>query len=52
MAADFPRTVAADPINALVVLPTYNERDNIPGLVRALVAIPHVRVLVVDDQSR
>ena len=35
----------------LVVTPTYNERDNLPGLVRALVAQPATRVVVVDDNS-
>jgi dolichol-phosphate mannosyltransferase len=39
------------PTRALVVVPTYNERDNLPPLVAALVQIPGVRVLVVDDQS-
>lgn len=36
---------------ALVIIPTYNERDNLPPLVTALMEVPHVRVLVVDDQS-
>jgi len=35
----------------LVVLPTYNERDNLPVLVDALLALPDVKVLVVDDGS-
>lgn len=35
----------------LVVIPTYNERDNLPGLVRTLVAQPAARVMVVDDNS-
>jgi dolichol-phosphate mannosyltransferase len=35
----------------LVVLPTYNERDNLPVLVDALLARPRVKVLVVDDGS-
>jgi dolichol-phosphate mannosyltransferase len=38
-------------MNATVIVPTYNERDNIPPLVEALVAHEGVRVLVVDDQS-
>ncbi len=38
-------------IRTLVILPTYNERDNLPVLVEALLALPDVRVLVVDDQS-
>ena len=35
----------------LVIVPTYNERDNIPIVVSRLMAIPDVRVLVVDDGS-
>jgi dolichol-phosphate mannosyltransferase len=38
-------------MNVLVVVPTYNERENLPDLVRALVAQQGVRVMVVDDQS-
>ena len=34
-----------------MVIPTYNERENIELLVRALLAIPEVSVLVADDQS-
>jgi dolichol-phosphate mannosyltransferase len=36
---------------ALVIIPTYNERENIPPLVEALLKHDGVRVLVVDDQS-
>jgi len=36
---------------ALVIVPTYNERDNLPVLVEALMRYPNVRVMVVDDQS-
>ncbi|QQQ79740.1 polyprenol monophosphomannose synthase [Saccharothrix sp. 6-C] len=36
----------------LVVIPTYNERDNIGKIVRRLhTALPHVHALVVDDGS-
>ena len=35
----------------LVVIPTYNERENLPLLVRAIMIYPGFRVLVVDDQS-
>jgi dolichol-phosphate mannosyltransferase len=38
-------------LTALVVVPTYNERDNLPLLVEGLMRHPHVRVLVVDDAS-
>lgn len=36
---------------ALVIVPTYNERDNLPVLADELMRQPNVRVLVVDDQS-
>jgi len=35
----------------LVLLPTYNERDNLRPLVAALMAIAGLKVLVVDDNS-
>ncbi len=38
-------------MTALVIVPTYNERANIPVLVAALMAQADVRVLIVDDQS-
>jgi dolichol-phosphate mannosyltransferase len=34
-----------------VVVPTYNERDNLPRLIDALLRIAHVNVLIVDDGS-
>ena len=37
--------------SALVVIPTYNERANIPVLVEGLMKHDNVSVLVVDDQS-
>ena len=36
---------------AMVVVPTFNERENLPLLVRAQMQHPNVRVLVVDDNS-
>ena len=36
---------------ALVVVPTYNERDNLPLLVEGLMRHTNVKLLVVDDQS-
>jgi dolichol-phosphate mannosyltransferase len=36
---------------ALVVVPTYNERENLPQLVAGLLQHPNVRLLIVDDQS-
>jgi dolichol-phosphate mannosyltransferase len=38
-------------LSALVVVPTYNERGNLPVLVAGLMALENVRLLVVDDQS-
>jgi dolichol-phosphate mannosyltransferase len=38
-------------MNVVVVVPTYNEVDNVPPLVAALLRHDGVRVLVVDDQS-
>jgi dolichol-phosphate mannosyltransferase len=43
-------TAAAEP-QVLVVVPTYNERENLPLLVEQLMLHANVRVLVVDDQS-
>jgi dolichol-phosphate mannosyltransferase len=36
---------------ALVIVPTFNERDNLPVLTQALMAYPEVSMLIVDDQS-
>jgi len=38
-------------VTALVIVPTFNERDNLPLLVDALMAYPSVSLLVVDDAS-
>jgi dolichol-phosphate mannosyltransferase len=35
----------------VVIVPTYNERDNLPAVVGALLRIADVRVVVVDDRS-
>jgi dolichol-phosphate mannosyltransferase len=35
----------------LVIVPTYNERDNLPPLLEQLLAIDGLRVLIVDDSS-
>jgi len=42
--------VTAHP-TVLVVVPTYNERDNLPVLARRVLALEGFRLLVVDDQS-
>ena len=36
---------------ALVIVPTYNERDNLPVLAAGLMQYPNVSMLIVDDQS-
>jgi len=36
---------------ALVLLPTYNERENLPTITSLLLAQPNLRVLVIDDGS-
>ena len=37
---------------AAVIIPTYNESDNIPSLVAAILALPiGAHVIVVDDNS-
>ncbi|HVP38886.1 MAG TPA: polyprenol monophosphomannose synthase [Candidatus Saccharimonadales bacterium] len=40
------------PLRALVIIPTYNERENILGLLERILALPlSLRVMVVDDNS-
>ena len=36
---------------ALVVVPTFNERDNLPVLAAALMVYPEISLLIVDDNS-
>lgn len=38
-------------MKSLVVVPTYNERENLPQLVPEILKVPGTEVLVVDDQS-
>ena len=38
-------------MNASVVIATYNERENLAGLVRAILERPSYRVIIVDDDS-
>jgi len=38
-------------MNALVVIPTYNEQDNLPPLLTGILAHQGVRAMVVDDNS-
>jgi dolichol-phosphate mannosyltransferase len=52
LAGTAPVDTTAAPIpSVLVVVPTYNERDNLPVLVRAILSLPGYSVLVVDDDS-
>jgi dolichol-phosphate mannosyltransferase len=39
------------PPRALVIVPTFNERENLPVLANGLMAFPNVELLVVDDHS-
>jgi dolichol-phosphate mannosyltransferase len=43
--------VTAATRTALVIVPTFNERDNLPVLTTALMDYPSVSMLVVDDRS-
>ena len=38
-------------MSVLVVVPTYNERENLPVLVPAVLAHDNVRMLIVEDGS-
>lgn len=38
-------------LNTLVLIPTYNERHNLPVVVEQVLALPGIRVLVIDDKS-
>ena len=38
-------------MKALVLVPTYNERENLPVLVDLLLALPNTELLVIDDGS-
>jgi dolichol-phosphate mannosyltransferase len=44
-------STAATAAAALVIVPTYNERDNLPLLVEQLMRLANVNLLVVDDAS-
>ncbi|MCS7009845.1 MAG: glycosyltransferase, partial [Anaerolineales bacterium] len=49
---DGDEVVLSMPLAITVVLPTYNEAENLPSLVSALFALPlEISVLVVDDNS-
>jgi dolichol-phosphate mannosyltransferase len=44
-------STAGTPRRALVVIPTYNERGNLPILADSLLAHAGIRMLIVDDES-
>mgnify|MGYP000187145621 CR=1 FL=1 len=46
-----PTSRSTSPPAALVLLPTYNERENLPVIAALLLAHAQVRVLVIDDGS-
>lgn len=49
-----PPTPVSSPtstVDCMVVIPTYNERENIAALLPHILALPRFRVLVVDDNS-
>lgn len=47
-----PERSSSDPFRTLVVIPTYNEVDNIEKIIRLVLgSAPNVEVLVVDDNS-
>lgn len=44
--------LSTSPLRAALVLPTYNERENLPALVAAIQALPApIHIIVVDDDS-
>ena len=45
------QAVRTGDLNPVVVVPTYNERENVGTLVAELLRIPGLRVLIVDDGS-
>src|SRR5215212_2169771 len=55
IAQDINRAVMAAQMSTLayctVVIPTYNERENIGALIPQVLELPRFRVLVVDDNS-
>lgn len=50
--AQFSDDTSVDGAGALIILPTYDERENLPGIsAAALAALPGAHLLVVDDSS-
>lgn len=44
-------TTDTRPFRAIVLIPTYNERENLPIVVREVLAHPGTQVMVIDDGS-
>ena len=39
-------------MHPLIIIPTYNEHDNITALLQSIFAVvPHINVLIIDDNS-
>jgi dolichol-phosphate mannosyltransferase len=51
MADDLGAPSPARQLSALVMVPTYNERENLPVIAGLLLQLPGVQVLVIDDAS-
>ncbi len=51
MAEGLHHSIGPNMLHSLVILPTYNERENLPLIVPALLQIEHLHLLIVDDQS-
>jgi dolichol-phosphate mannosyltransferase len=48
---DYKGSAPAGVVDCTVVIPTYNERENIGALIPRVLELPRFRVLVVDDSS-
>jgi dolichol-phosphate mannosyltransferase len=49
--SQFPPALQDVPTDCTIVIPTYNERENIAALLQQIMAFPRFTVLVVDDNS-
>jgi len=45
------QTTGTRPFSAIVLIPPYNERENLPIVVRQVLAYPETQVMVIDDGS-
>ena len=44
-------TANEKPREAVILMPTYNERENLPSIVKELLRVAPVDVLIIDDNS-